>query len=487
MKINYLFRITVWVALTVLAVGCNPMLQEEVINAVGNDQIAETWDLKNTGVDGTSIVLGSDASAMVSKFSVKNFDLSMKMKTTNGGAGLLSFHTTGTGAVSGKGYNIMINNSDYRQGEAEKTGSLSKIRNFYIRMAADEEWFTIKLSVRSNHITVSVKDKIVSEYVEPEEPLRMEDKQDMVLSDGLIVLSRSNNEGEILVSEVMVEALPEDLARDTANLETVDEVAEQLTLLNQQGFPLIDFHGHLKGGLTMEEACQHGRDNGYNYGIAANCGLNFDIRDDSSLIAYYDEISSDPVFNVMQCEGREWVTFFSVEPVSQFDYIFSDAMTFTDDKGNRMRLWMRNEVVIEGEEQFMDMLVGKIETIVSKEPIDIYVNPTFLPAELDAKYDSLWTEERMDRVISVLADHEVALEINARYRIPSIAFIRKAKAAGVKFTLGTNNGGANDLGRLEYCLDAIREAGLAPEDIWLPRPSGQKRVLEMGIPDEITG
>ena len=104
-----------------------------------------------------------------------------------------------------------------------------------------------------------------------------------------------------------------------------------------------------------------------------------------------------------------------------------------------------------------------------------------------AKYDELWTPERMDRVIKVLKDNDVALEINARYKIPSIAFIKRAKAAGVKFTFGTNNTTNNDLGRLEYCLKAIREVGITADDVFLPRPAMDKKVMKMGFPSKITG
>ncbi|MBN2482364.1 MAG: DUF1080 domain-containing protein [Bacteroidales bacterium] len=485
MKINDLIKGAACVLLTIVFATCTTSIQNEVITATGQSQILGHWKSTNTSVSGDSVVLESESASLVSKFAVKNFDLSMTLKTTPGAEGLLSFHSSG--ADPDKGYRVMINNSDYREGSPQKTGSLSLIRNFFVRMTGDGEWFNLKLSVRANHITVFVGDKIVSEYIEPESPLRIEGNEEMVLSEGVLVLRKSNDQGRILVSGITVEALADDIPRDTLNFETTDEVAEKLTILNQQGFPVIDFHGHLKGGLTMEHVCEHSRNHGYNYGIAANCGLNFPITDDSSLYAYYDEISEEPVFKVMQCEGREWVTLFSEEPVSTFDYIFSDAMTFTDHKGRRMQLWMRNQVVVESEDQFMDMLVEKTVNIISKEPIDLYVNPTFLPAKLSDKYDSLWTPERMDRVIRALVDHDVALEINARYRLPSVDFVKRAKEAGVKFTFGTNNAGSYDLGRLEYCLEVVDEAELTSEDIWLPKPSGDKKVMEMGIPDKVTG
>ena len=70
---------------------------------------------------------------------------------------------------------------------------------------------------------------------------------------------------------------------------------------------------------------------------------------------------------------------------------------------------------------------------------------------------------------------------------PSITFIKRAKAAGVKFSLGTNNGSNNDLGRLEYCLKAINEAGLTGADMFIPRPANEKKVIKSGLPSKITG
>ena len=46
--------------------------------------------------------------------------------------------------------------------------------------------------------------------------------------------------------------------------------------------------------------------------------------------------------------------------------------------------------------------------------------------------------------------------------------IKRAREAGVKFTFGTNNGGAKDLGRMDYAIEMIRECGLTPEDLWMP-------------------
>jgi hypothetical protein len=309
----------------------------------------------------------------------------------------------------------------------------------------------------------------------------------MVLSQGLISVEKTSTEGSVEIAGVKLESLAADIAPQDPDPSTTDATGESLNELNMQGFPVIDFHGHLKGGLTVDQVSSHGRISGYNFGLAPNCGLHFPVTNDSSLAAYYTSMVAEPVFKAMQCEGREWVTLFTPPFIAQYDYIFTDAMTWTDQKGHRMRLWMPEETFVDNEQDFMDMLVGKIEAVMSQEPVDIYVNPTFLPAVIADRYDQLWTAARMDRVIKALKDNDVALEINARYNIPSIEFIRRAKAAGLKFTFGTNNVGNTDLNRLEYCLKAIREVGIVPSDIFLPRPAGDKKVLKMGLPSKITG
>jgi len=133
-----------------------------------------------------------------------------------------------------------------------------------------------------------------------------------------------------------------------------------------------------------------------------------------------------------------------------------------------MRLWIKDETEVGDPQDFMDQLVDRIEKILNNEPVDIYVNPTYLPAEINEMYDALWTTERMDRVIKALADNNVALEINAKLQLPTPVFIKRARDNGVKFSFGTNNGGPNDLGRLEYCIDMVQECGLTPDDMWIP-------------------
>ena len=233
-------------------------------------------------------------------------------------------------------------------------------------------------------------------------------------------------------------------------------------------FQITDLHIHLKGGFTVDDAIAKSMKEKIHYGVVTNCGLGFPVHSDEQIDSVLLSMKKYPQFYVgMQAEGREWVNIFSKESMKKFDYVFTDAMTFTDEKGRRNRIWMKNETWIDDEKQFMDYYVNTIVQIFNNEPINIYVNPTYLPAQMASKYKEFWTGDRMNRVIEAAKKNSIAIEINNRYKIPSEDFIRKAKDAGIKFTIGTNNTDANFFGA-EYAMEMIKKCGLSENDFWLP-------------------
>jgi hypothetical protein len=231
---------------------------------------------------------------------------------------------------------------------------------------------------------------------------------------------------------------------------------------------LIDLHVHLKSDLTIDEAIKKSEAEGIRYGIAANCGLGFPIQTNEEIAGYVEYMRQYPQFYVgMQAEGREWLNMFSPEAIAKFDYVFTDAMTFTDAKGRRNRIWIEEETWVDDEQEFMDYLVETTVKIISTEPIDVYVNPTFLPAQLKYKYDELWTTKRMMQVIKAAKASNVAIEINNRFKLPSEKFVKLAKAEGVLFTIGTNNVDKN-FPPPHFAEEMIIKCGLSNSDFWTP-------------------
>jgi len=232
-------------------------------------------------------------------------------------------------------------------------------------------------------------------------------------------------------------------------------------------FPLTDLHIHLNG-YYLDGAINKSRHEKIDYGILASAGLGYRIHSDIQIDSFLLEMKKYPMFFVgIQAEGREWVTMFSQGYLKKLDYVVTDAMTFTDLKGRRNRLWIKEETWIEDEQQFMEYLVNTIVDILNNEPINIYVNPTYLPDPMSKRYDMFWTDERMDRVILAAVTKGIAIEINNRYKIPSEKFIKKAKASGAKFTIGTNNYSYSFTGA-EYARKMIKNCKLNESDFYLP-------------------
>lgn len=409
----------------------------------------------------------------------KNFELKADVLARPGANSGIYFHTKLQSGWPEKGFEVQINNTqqgDANYRERRKTGSLYGVRNVYKALVNDNEWFQLHILTRGKQVQVWLNGVLLVDYVEPAPPVTASDAPGRVLDRGTFALQCHDPNSKVFFRNILVRPLPDDLPTPSDERPVVDDVYRDLLRLNAENFPVVDYHVHLKGGLTLEDALRESRRLGIQYGIAVNCGLGFTVTNDAAAEEYLRNMKGQPVFVAMQGEGREWVKLFSKETIGKFDYAFTDAMTFSDDNGKRLRLWIDDEVgEIKDQQRFMDMCVDRILGVLNHEPIDIYVNPTFLPKAIAGEYDRLWTPERIERVIDAAKRNDVAVEINNTYRIPSAAFIKAAKQAGIKFSFGTNNTDRK-LGRIEYCLEMVKECGLTWQDIFVPRPEGEKPV-----------
>jgi hypothetical protein len=434
------------------------------------------FDGKNTGkwntagqvsiADEALTLSGANTQAVLKGGAYKNFRLSMEVRTTPGGKGAVWFHTD---PGLGKGYKVAVNNDREDPVWWKMTGSLVSVRNLTKSFVKENDWFTIDIIAEGKKVTVNINGNPVVEYIEPENPYRTAANINTLLSEGTFALV-SEGSGDIQFKNITVTLLNLQErgvdVNEQAALAT-NEQTDEIIRLHQEDFPVLDYHVHLKGGLTKEEAAKQSRKTGINYVIAPNCGIGFPITNDAEVLQFLDEMHPEPFILAMQAEGREWITTFSPEVRNEFDYVFTDALTFTDSKGRRSRIWIPAETWIENEQQYMDLIVDKICGVL-QEPMDIYVNPCFLPPQMQDRYDEFWTEARMDKFIDALTKSGKALEINELYNIPNKAILQKAKDAGVKFTFGTNNV-KPEVSGLEYSIRMKKELGLTAGDMYKPK------------------
>lgn len=395
-----------------------------------------------------------------------NFMLQGQAYTEKDSEASVMFHSDGE-----SGYEVLFRNGIIDG--TRKSGSLAAVRNLYRSLAEDETWFDFEVAVRGNNITVSINGMEVVCYTEPEKPYRTEEFSERVIGSGkFFVFGR---EGCVRFRNMSVTPLDCDVRNVNDTLPAVDEQSDAIIRLQQKNFPVIDYHVHLKGGLTKEMAHAMSMNYGINYGVAPNAGeggVGRMLADDREVYEYYDEVKPLPFLCGVQGEGRKWTSTFSQDALSVFDYLFTDAMTIMDHKNRNSRIYRPEEVRYDGisKDRYMDRIVDQTVLILTNEPADIFANPTYLPEDMNQDYDVYWSDERIDRVLDVMERYDIAMEINSRYRIPSLKIISKAKERGLKFTFGTNNVD-EDFGRLEYCVEAIEKCGITADDIWFPSMS----------------
>lgn len=414
----------------------------------------------------------------------RNFELEVEVRTAPRCNSGVFFHTTWQDkGFPANGFEIQVNNTALGEGgylERKKTGSLYGVRNQYKTLAQDNEWFRMNILVRGKNVQVRVNDVMTADYTEPDPPMITDEGRKRVFSSGTFALQGHDPGSKVAFRSVRVRPLPDGAKADTPAAPT-DAVAQELMMLGAHNYPVVDYHVHLKGGLTVEQLLSRSRANGIFCGIGVNCGKGFPVQDGASAHQFVDGLKGLPVFAAMQAEGREWTQMFDRATVGLFDYVFTDSMTWTDNRGRRMRTWLAGEVgTIADPQEFMDTLVDRAVGILEREPVDIYANPTFLPDVIAKDYDALWTDERIRRVLKAAKSGDVAIELNNRYKLPSEKFVKMAKEEGLKFSFGTNNTGPEDLGRCEYGLEMVKRANLRWQDFFVPRDPGSRAVDRKG-------
>jgi hypothetical protein len=158
--------------------------------------------------DGAIVVNGDVAHLFydgpVHQHDFKNFELKLDIMTTPGSNSGVYFHTqyqeSGWPQI---GYETQVNNShaDWR-----RTGSLWAIQDIKEVYTKDNEWFTLRIKVKSKRITVFINDKKVVDYTEAGHVKREEGLKQRVLSSGTFALQAHDPQSRVYYKNIMVKA-----------------------------------------------------------------------------------------------------------------------------------------------------------------------------------------------------------------------------------------------------------------------------------------
>jgi len=244
----------------------------------------------------------------------------------------------------------------------------------------------------------------------------------------------------------------------------------------------VDFHVHLDNS-TLDKVLVLSRERGFKFGIVEHAGTKENqyptiLSNDDELRRYLAILAGRPVFKGVQAEWTDWMSCFSRPMLEQLDYVLTDAMTFPGKDGQRVKLWAADaaqQVDMSDKQAFMDRFVDWHAAIMAREPFDILANVSWLPSGMLEQWELYWTPPRMKKVIDAAVEYGIALEISSSYKLPRLPFLTLAKAAGAKFSFGSN-GRYPNMGKLDYCLQMAKELDLKPADMFAPAPEGRKAV-----------
>lgn len=404
--------------------------------------------------------------------SIRNFELELEVLSRPSANSGVYFHTAFQAEGFPKqGFEVQVNNTALGEGtyrERKRTGSLYGIRNVYRPIARDDEWFRLHITVQANNVQVRVNGILTVDYVEPS-PAVLPPSQETArfLQTGTFALQCHDPGSKVRYRNIRYRPLPDSLPKLPAP--TADDTYKQIIALGVKNYPLIDYHVHLHDSLDLNTALERSRRDGITYGISANSGRKSRINTDTQLKAFAESIQGLNAFAGMQAEGGDWTRTFTRETCTHFDYIFNDGMIWTDNQGRWTRLYRPEDLgPITDPQAFMDEFTLRLVQMLATQPIDIWAIPTYLPPAIEPQRAALWTDARLDRLIATAARYQVAIELSGRFAIPNEAFVRKAKAAGCKFVLGTGNASDQDLLRSEHGLAMIEKCGLAWNDFLVP-------------------
>ncbi|MCX6238717.1 MAG: hypothetical protein NTY07_14330 [Bacteroidia bacterium] len=231
-------------------------------------------------------------------------------------------------------------------------------------------------------------------------------------------------------------------------------------------FPLVDMHVHTTDKFTIDNIMEIAKSRNVRFGIVEH-PAQWAIRNDSDLKNYIDKLRPYPVYIGLQPINLGWSKEFSPELLAQVDYILMDPQRVPMGNGETLSIW-QFDTYVEDTEIFMERYMAYTMEILNNEPINIFGWPLFLPVCIARDYYTLWTQERMQQIITAAKKRNIAIEINDMAHTPHEKFILMAKEQGLKFTFGSDSRNQN-AGRLSYCKVVAKKCNLTKEDFYVPR------------------
>ncbi len=242
---------------------------------------------------------------------------------------------------------------------------------------------------------------------------------------------------------------------------------------------VYDLHchsNHSDGSATLEYLIEYADGHGYKTGIADHL---FDDGNDTleDIVRYLDHAKSlgIPVGGEANI-GPDFEM--PDEILNRFDYIVSSVHRIdAPDAPFIFNRWfaMRSGFISawpgyyrERASEYLNLAYKQMERHLGRYRTDILGHCTAFPCYDDIPY---WSQELIDweeDVVALCKKYGVAMEISSMFCCPYERMLRKAKAAGVKFSFASDAHKLEHVGNLRYSLEMASVLGLTDEDLFIP-------------------
>jgi histidinol phosphatase-like PHP family hydrolase len=243
-----------------------------------------------------------------------------------------------------------------------------------------------------------------------------------------------------------------------------------------------DLHCHTvmsDGHLTLERVVEVAAQRGVQVGIADHVST----RNPEMMVATLDEVEAylealegAPVFRSAEfCWCDTLWRDLPDEVMRRFDYrIGSNHGFWLPDGSTASPWWEKLPAPWDTQPQrLMEIMAANLCDMVRTMPIHIAAHSTFMPpafTRMEPDVHAWWTEAREDRYVDALQGSGVALEISNRYQLPHDRLLRKAKEAGVRFSLGSDGHGEKQVAALDWAAQTARRVGITDAELFVPEP-----------------
>ena len=242
----------------------------------------------------------------------------------------------------------------------------------------------------------------------------------------------------------------------------------------------VDCHAHSTmsdGALTVQEIVERGQSLGVRPSVSDHISRDVAVgpRDVAAIGAYLDELERHPVLRGGEfCWHDSLWRELPAELATRFTHRIGSLHAIILADGRVLHSFSRRFPEELSPAHYMDAYVDNLERLACEMPVDVLAHPTLLPLTLrDRAPEDVWTEAHEDRAVDALRRGGIALEVSARYR-PHERLIRRAAAAGVRISLGSDGHSAEQVADVAWPLALTRSLGIRDEELYDPCAHGSR-------------